>query len=211
MPRRARRRPTPLAAARSAADPLDGPSGSLTLPDGRRLHVQTVSQAKGRDEGIKAADDAARKEGRDLGGWTGGLVWESGEILARTLMSCRELVVGQRCLELGTGCGLVGLTAGALGAAEAYLTDNVTFMAEANLQANFGGDAEALARIRTVRLRWGDDADVRDCLTSGPFDLLLGSDILYHKESYVDLANTLDALSRPGTVVLWATPDGAPE
>ena len=56
-----------------------------------------------------------------------------------------------------------------------------------------------------------DDADVRDCLTSGPFDLLLGSDILYHKESYVDLADTLDALSRPGTVVLWATPDGAPE
>ena len=48
-------------------------------------------------------------------------------------------------------------------------------------------------------------------MTSGPFDLLLGSDILYHKESYVDLANTLDALSRPGTVVLWATPDGAPE
>ena len=161
MPRRTRRHPTPLTAARSAADPLDGPSGSLTLPDGRRLHVQTVSQAKGRDEGIKAADDAARKEGRDLGGWTGGLVWESGEILARTLMSCRELVAGQRCLELGTGCGLVGLTAGALGAAEAYLTDNVTFMAEANLQANFGGDAEALARIRTVRLRWGDDADVR--------------------------------------------------
>ena len=43
------------------------------------------------------------------GGWTGGSIWESGEVLARVLVSWSdELVTGKRVLELGTGCGLVG-------------------------------------------------------------------------------------------------------
>ena len=65
----------------------------------------------------------AREEGRDLGGWTGGSVWESSRILASVLVALREeLVVGKNVLELGAGCGLPGLTAGALGASETHIT-----------------------------------------------------------------------------------------
>ena len=53
----------------------------------------------------------------DLGGWTGGSVWESGEALARLLVTeGSSRVVGRRVLELGCGTGLVGLAAAAAGA-----------------------------------------------------------------------------------------------
>ena len=42
-----------------------------------------------------------------------------------------------------------------------------------------------------------------------PFDLILGSDILYDSEHHAALAETIAALSRPGTTVLICTPDGS--
>ena len=72
---------------------------------------------------------------------TGGNIWESSEVLARLLCARpADYWQDKRVVELGTGCGLVGLTALALGAAEVTLTDQVLFMARANLIANFGRD-----------------------------------------------------------------------
>ena len=44
---------------------------------------------------------------------------------------------GQRVLELGCGCGLVGLAAAAAGASEVVMTDLVLAMARRNLEHNF--------------------------------------------------------------------------
>ena len=72
---------------------------------------------------------------------TGGNIWESSEVLARLLCARpADYWQDKRVVELGTGCGLVGLTALALGAVEVTLTDQVLFMARANLIANFGRD-----------------------------------------------------------------------
>ena len=95
----------------------------------------------------------------DLGGWTGGSVWASAEVLARLISQEPDRVRGKRVLELGTGCGLVGLAAGALGAREVALTDQVLFMAAYNLDAYFPvADSPEFRRdvFRLRPLRWGD-------------------------------------------------------
>ena len=71
----------------------------------------------------------------DLEGWTGGAIWESGQVLARLLSAEPERVWGKGILELGCGCGLVGLTAGALGARQVTLADQVLFIKEWQWQA----------------------------------------------------------------------------
>jgi predicted nicotinamide N-methyase len=127
---------------------------SLHLPSGRELRVRTELEAKRQgDATIEEAASTARQEGADLGGWTGGSVWESSRILARVLIAMQaELVAGRRVIELGAGCGLPGLTAGALGASCCHITDNVTFMAQANIDCNFEAeDADARCRIRATR------------------------------------------------------------
>ena len=70
------------------------------------------------------------------------MVWEAADVLARVLAGDPGLVAGKRVLELGCGCALAGLAAGALGAARVTLTDRVLYMAEYNVAANFGGPAD---------------------------------------------------------------------
>ena len=45
-------------------------------------------------------------------------VWASAHILAEHIATCPELVRGRRVLELGSGCGLTGILAAKLGAAQ---------------------------------------------------------------------------------------------
>ena len=93
--------------------------------------IEHEEQASDADTVLRDAADAAQQEREPwLGGWTGGNIWESSEVLARLLClyPC-SWWAGKRVVELGTGCGLVGLTALAMGAAEVTLTDQVLFMA----------------------------------------------------------------------------------
>lgn len=112
--------------------------------------------------------------------------------------------LGKRVLELGTGLGMPGLAAGALGAREVWLTDHAIIMAQANLQANF--QEHERGRFHVHQLSWGNAAHIADARP--PFELLLGSDISYNAGDLTTLASTMAALSQPGSVVWWATADG---
>ena len=117
-------------------------------------------------------------------------------------------------VELGCGCGLLGLTAAGLGvAAEVVLTDQVLFMAQRNLERNFSAEERAAGGVRVAQLSWGDSDDIWGLLDSSDaagFDVLMGADIIYHAESHGALAETLSALSHDGSLVLWATQVRAP-
>jgi nicotinamide N-methyltransferase len=56
-------------------------------------------------------------------------------------------------LELGAGCGLVGLTAAALGAELTVLTDRVPHIARFNRDANFSPAEHDRVQVR--ELQWG--------------------------------------------------------
>ncbi|GIL54339.1 hypothetical protein Vafri_9920 [Volvox africanus] len=58
-----------------------------------------------------------------LGDGLGAKVWMVAHMLCLELASNRGLVAGQRVLELGSGCGVCGLAAAALGAGHVVLTD----------------------------------------------------------------------------------------
>ena len=73
-------------------------------------------------------------------------------------------------------------------------------VARHNLESNFK-QPEDLRRVRLAELEWGNETDAR--ATSPPFDIVLGSDILYNSKSYGALAVTIRALSGPMTVTLW--------
>ena len=70
-------------------------------------------------EEVAAADAEAKEANRrvfqvskpDVGTWTGGSVWESGQYLADYLRKLPLDWGSTRVVELGTGTGLVGLTA----------------------------------------------------------------------------------------------------
>jgi predicted nicotinamide N-methyase len=57
------------------------------------------------------------------GAGTGVTAWDGALLLARYLEVCNSNVRGCRVLELGAGCGVVGITAAALGAQSVLMTD----------------------------------------------------------------------------------------
>ena len=179
---------------------------ALSMP--RPLRISSSAEVAEADPALKAANnDAFNVKKPDVGTWTGGSVWESGTYLAQFLPNLDVDWAHTRVLELGTGTGLVGLTAAQCGAREVWLTDQVLHVARYNRDHNFGGADRG--RIQLHNLKWGDP-DAIAAIAHGGFDLILGSDIIYHAAHHEVLAETIAALSKPGTLVLLCTPDGSP-
>lgn len=144
----------------------------------------------------------------------GGEVWTSAEVLTKFLSADPGRAAGKRVCELGCGCALAGLTAGALGAREVTLTDWTPFMAEYNLKKNFGGHPELFERFRFRKLDWGDMEMI--AATDPPFDLIIGSDIMYGSWNSIEkLAETIAALLSGGPggtgTALMVTPNWVQE
>ena len=133
---------------------------------------------------------------------TGGCVWETSYLMAQWLrpqLVARQAAHGrQRLLEVGAGCGLLGIAAAHMGC-EVLLTEQASAMANlhANVEANpppgsNGGGGTA----RALELSWTSAADVAAAAASGPWDVLTGTDVVYKAELVAPL---LDALRRCAT------------
>ena len=116
-----------------------------------------------------------------------------------------------RVLELGAGCGSLGIGLAALGL-QVVLTDpglpvKYSEAEEGNtlgwLRANVDANRELLGeRASVAQLLWGDAAHMEAVQAHAPFDLVVGSDVLYDPDQYPALLRTLAAFTTERTDVV---------
>jgi predicted nicotinamide N-methyase len=125
----------------------------------------------------------------------------------------QELVAGRRVLELGSGTGIVGLTAAACGARRVVLSDwssEVLALLEANralFQQEAAGTDAGRCEVAVRRLRWGEPEHVLAAAEEeGPCELAIASECVYNEVHPPLLFATVDALlaHTPDALLLFA-------
>lgn len=149
--------------------PITSGSSALTslppLPDGSCLKVQAPG----------------------LGIGLGGKLWPSAGILCRWLRD--ENLGGRHVLELGCGCGAVGLYAAALGAESVLLTDGGGDSLLETVAGNVGRNWRFVGdRVEVLAHSWGE----RDIEPLPPrLDFVLGADVTYARQSHEALCRSI--------------------
>ncbi|KAG2497595.1 hypothetical protein HYH03_004341 [Edaphochlamys debaryana] len=134
----------------------------LCLPGGGELKL-TVGQAR------------FASSGPEGGGSFASTVWDSAIVAAKYLeRHAGELVAGRRVLDLSAGCGLVALTAAALGASRAVASDLGPNLPLLRRNAERNG-----LPVEVVEHWWGTDV----APLGGPFDLVVACDCMYIEEA----------------------------
>lgn len=135
----------------------------------------------------------------------GSHVWNSGivlaEYIARWVDSGSASLAGARVLELGSGCGLAGITAAKLGAAVVCMTDRSGALSHLQTNINLNGVSDVAS---TMALDWSSLSDPAAALSGNGYDLVLAADVLYAKDSLASLAETMLAACKSGAEVLLA-------
>jgi SAM-dependent methyltransferase len=123
--------------------------------------------------------------------------WPAGAFLG-TLPLMRDTCAGRRVADLGCGRGALGLGACAHGATRVLFADAspvaIDFLTR-TLAANGLAD-----RARAALHRWGTP------LPDGPWEVILGGDILYRPECFTDLLDTIAASLTTDGVALLSDP-----
>ncbi|CAK0865347.1 unnamed protein product [Prorocentrum cordatum] len=120
-------------------------------------------------------------------------VWPAAPPLCRHLLRrSGGCMAGERVLELGSGTGVVGLFAAALGAATVLTDCRPAGPRGAAVLERLRSNAEANAALCAVapellELEWGHHEQQQAVASRGPFSLLLGSDVTYRPASHAAL------------------------
>jgi hypothetical protein len=135
-------------------------------------------------------------------------IWDSAFVLSAFLCaptcSCHRSdatgiarpLEGLKIVELGAGCGLLGLVAASLGA-RVTLTDRPCVMPLMEQNARHNGFEPD--QVTVMPLQWGTDTDMDQVAAVGPCDLVVATDVCYvdnigvspHIESFVKVARAL--------------------
>ncbi len=122
-------------------------------------------------------------------------LWPSALALADALWQRRDVLRGTGVIELGCGLGLPSIVAGRLGAD--VLATDFHPDAAAWLQANAARNG---ATVAYAQLAWDKTG------SRGPFDWVIGSDLLYERRHIPSLAAAISALAAPAGTALIADP-----
>jgi len=159
-----------------------------------------------------SADHAREAKASADGSCTAGTVWDAGIVLAAHVFEKYQCgtqksdVSAVRCLDLGSGTGIVGIAAAASGSfSRVVLTDlpSVTPLLERNAASN-QPNLPSTVQLETVPMRWDDDGDLRRVASLGPFHLIVGGDLLYRPQVVQPLLHALSALTTRNTIALLA-------
>mmetsp|Transcript_22503 Transcript_22503/g.47070 ORF Transcript_22503/g.47070 Transcript_22503/m.47070 type:complete len:289 (-) Transcript_22503:1491-2357(-) len=132
----------------------------------------------------------------DGDGGTGLNVWDGALLLARYLEKKSQIVEGKRILELGGGCGLVGIAAAILGAKHVIITDlsyALPLMKENVLRNEFAfrkGNDEKGALVECIECDWFHPPLIRELFTHETASLN-GNE---HEESFPDIILVADCV-----------------
>ena len=142
--------------------------------------------------------------GEEAGIGTGTTVWDASTVLVRYLQHCGIPLAGSRVVDLGSGTGVTGFAAAALGA-KVTVTDQsqVLFLLRQNLEANEGSGAVPLGSVSVAEFSWGEDCS--HLLTQSPPDIVLACECIVPRLYPIEpLVAAIDDLSGPSTVTFVA-------
>ncbi|XP_006029185.1 protein N-lysine methyltransferase METTL21A isoform X1 [Alligator sinensis] len=126
------------------------------------------------------------------------VVWDAAVVLCSYLETGAIDLRERSVIELGAGTGLLGIVATLLGA-HVTITDRASALEflESNIQDNLPSEHHPRAVVK--ELTWGRNLEN---FSPGKFDFILGADIIYLEETFVDLLETLEYLCSEHTTIL---------
>lgn len=129
-----------------------------------------------------------------------GTIWPAARALATHMSRLNQSLAGAKILEVGCGLALPSLVAAKLGA-EIVATDfhpDVPRFLEKNLELN------QILNFKYENLNWREPAAIDLLLKqNGPFDWVMGSDVLYESAHPRDLARALSILAgKKGRIII---------
>ncbi|XP_064408568.1 protein N-lysine methyltransferase METTL21A [Latimeria chalumnae] len=127
-------------------------------------------------------------------------VWDAALNLCSYFENCCLSFSGKKVIELGAGTGIVGILSVLLGG-DVTLTDlpHTLRHIKDNVSANIPAGLSSRFHIRA--LSWGVDHES----FPSDYDVILGADIVYLKDTYPSLLRTLQHLCGPGAVIYLAS------
>lgn len=159
---------------------------------GRRWSITAVGDQDALIESVSTEEELAQFP-------YGLLLWAAAPGLAQRLAEEPPLVAGKRVLEIGAGVGLPGLVAAHLGASVTQTDYQAVALALARRNAAQNG-------LPGIRVLPGDWRRFTLADREPPFDVVIGSDVLYERSLHDTLRALLPRLVAPGGLLLVADP-----
>lgn len=126
----------------------------------------------------------------------GAMLWPASIALAHDLLARADQLPGKRVLELGAGTGMPGIVAASLGAEVLQIDRDEVALHVCALNKERNGATRSEVRSAEWETFQSDE----------PFDLIVGSDVLYVTSMHDRLRALCDAYLAPGGRVLFADP-----